>query len=94
MLNRKADLLFFESAVDEILNPLSDKGNEISEEFLTHIWFDCIDKWVIAGHITKDFGKFLSTIFYDLSVQSRVMKWSAERLKSGEWKTYNKYEGL
>ena len=84
----------FQSEVDNILNPLSDKDNVISEEYLDNLNYGCIETWISQGDITKDFGKFLMILFRDLSTRSRVIKWSAERLKSGEWKTYNKYEGL
>ena len=89
-----SDDLRFQDEVSTILDRLSDGGNVISEEYLEHIHFKLINKWVDEGKLSKSLAYFLRLFFQEITTQSRVIKWSAERLKSGEWKTYNKYEGL
>ena len=78
--------------LNEILNRLSDKDNVISEEYLESI---NVDYWINNGDISDSLlSDFLKLLFTKLATQSRVIRHSVERLKFGDWKTYNKHEGL
>ena len=80
--------------INDILDRLNDEDNPISEEYLDEINFKQIDYWADNGDISDSLANFLKLLFRKLSIQSFAIRVSVERLKSGEWKTYNKHEGL
>ena len=84
---------FAMAEIEDTLKRLSDEFNPISEHSL-EVMISSVDMWLEKGWIEKELASFLIKNYTKIATQSRVIRSSAERLSNGEWKSYNKFEGL